>query len=106
MNSAQRGRAMRDCGKSFLASRLEDLVSRRELLETEEGIEKLVDAYFRKQSGHHDTKPEETRERSLIAKEIIEEDMYLDCLEILADIKSLKPEFRMKAKQSLKKLSV
>ena len=104
MNSAQLGRTIRDAGKAFLASRLGDLYERRNELDDPKEAEKIIDNYFRKQSGHHDTSIEETRERVLLAKQIIDEDMTLECLEILADTKSLKPEFRQKAKQTLKKL--
>ncbi|MBQ0071806.1 MAG: hypothetical protein KBS81_08155 [Spirochaetales bacterium] len=106
MTNAELNRAMRDAGKSFLCSRLEDLVTKKDLLKEESGIQRLVDAYFKKQTGHHDVSPEETRERILIAKEIIDEERVIDCLEILAETKGLKPEFRMKAKNALKKLSV
>ena len=102
MNSAKLGRTIRDAGKAFLASRLGDMYERRNELEDPEELEKLVGNYFRKQSGHHDTSIEETRERVMLAWEIISE----ECLEILADTKSLKPEFRQKAKQTLKKLEL
>ena len=36
---------------------------------------------------------------------IIDEDMAIECLEILADTKGMKPEFRMKAKQALRKIN-
>ncbi|MGN0907100.1 MAG: hypothetical protein ACI4NM_08120 [Bullifex sp.] len=104
MNSAQLGRTIRDAGKAFLASRLGDLYEKRNELDDSEGFDKIAESYFRKQSGHHDTSIDETRERISLAKEIIDSDMTLECLEILADTKSLKPEFRQKAKQTLKKL--
>ena len=47
---------------------------------------------------------EETKERMRIAKTIIDEDMVMECLEILSDNKGMKPEFRMKAKETLKRL--
>lgn len=106
MTNAELGRAIRDAGKAFLAARLEDLYEKRANLEDPKDLEKIVDAYFHKQVGHHDTTMEETRERILTAKEIIEEERVIDCLEILAETKSLKPEFRQKAKSSLKKLDV
>ena len=34
----------------------------------------------------------------------IDEDMVMECLEILSDNKGMKPEFRMKAKETLKRL--
>ena len=80
MNSAGLGRAIRDAGKSFLAARLEDLYLRKNELETEESIDKLAQAYFKKQYGHHDTTIEETRARIDVALEIIREEMALDCL--------------------------
>lgn len=106
MTNAELGRAIRDASKAFLAARLEDLYTKRAELEDPKGLDKIVDNYFHNQKGHHDTSEEETRERILVAKEIIEEDRVIDCLEILAETKSLKPEFRQKAKSSLKKLSV
>lgn len=106
MNSAKLGRTIRDAGKAFLASRLGDMYERRNELEDPEELEKLVGNYFRKQSGHHDTSIEETKERVMLAWEIISEDLTEECLEILADTKSLKPEFRQKAKQTLKKLEI
>ena len=42
----------------------------------------------------------------MLAWEIISEDLTEECLEILSDTKSLKPEFRQKAKQTLKKLEL
>lgn len=104
MNSAGLGRAIRDAGKSFLASKLGDLFDRRKELDTPEGIDKIAQGYFKKQVGHHDSTIEETKERIMIAKTIIEEDMVIECLEILSDTKGMKPEFRMKAKQTLKRL--
>ena len=105
MTSAELGRAIRDAGKSFLASRLADLYEKRSELESPERLERIADSYFRKQSGHHDTSLDETRERILMAKRIIDEDMAIECLEILADTKGMKPEFRMKAKQALRKIN-
>ena len=104
MNSAGLGRAIRDAGKSFLAARLEDLYAKKSELESEEGLSKIAEAYFKKQYGHHDTSVDETRARIEIARRIIDEDMVLECLEILSDTKGMKPEFRMKAKESLKRL--
>ena len=104
MNGAALGRAIRDAGKSFLAAKLGELYEKRKELETPQGCDKIAQAYFKKQVGHYDQNIEETKERIMIAKTIIDEDMTLECLEILSDTKGLKPEFRMKAKQSLKKL--
>ena len=104
MNSAALGRAIRDAGKSFLLSRLGDLYDKRKELDTEEGFDKIAEGYFKKQVGHHDSNIEETKERMRVAKSIIDEDMVLECLEILSDNKGMKPEFRMKAKETLKRL--
>ena len=104
MNSAALGRAIRDAGKSFLSSRLGDLYDKRKELDTDDGFDKIAEGYFKKQVGHHDTSIEETKERMRIAKTIIVEDMVIECLEILSDNKGMKPEFRMKAKETLKRL--
>ena len=104
MNSAALGRAIRDAGKSFLSSRLGDLYDKRKELVTEEGFDKIAEGYFKKQVGHHDSNIEETKERMRVAKSIIDEDMVMECLEILSDNKGMKPEFRMKAKETLKRL--
>ena len=104
MNSAALGRAIRDAGKSFLSSRLGDLYDKRKELDTEEGFDKIAEGYFKKQVGHHDSNIEETTERIRVAKSIIDEDMVIECLEILSDNKGMKPEFRMKAKETLKRL--
>lgn len=106
MTSAELGRTIRQAGKSFLAARLGDLYERRLDLESESGIEKITDAYYRKQFGHHDKSKDETRERILLAKRIIDEDMTVECLDILAYTKSLDAAFTKKAKEALKKLSV
>ena len=103
MNSAALGRAIRDAGKSFLSSRLGDLYDKRKELDTEEGFDKIAEGYFKKQVGHHDSNIEETKERMRVAKSIID-DMVMECLEILSDNKGMKPEFRMKAKETLKRL--
>ena len=95
MNSAALGRAIRDAGKSFLSSRLGDLYDKRKELDTPDGFDKIAEGYFKKQVGHHDMR---------IAKTIIDEDMVIECLEILSDNKGMKPEFRMKAKETLKRL--
>ena len=92
MTNAELGRAIRDAGKAFLASRIGDLYERRR------------EAYYRKQVGHYDSDVSETRRRILSAKEIIDEDRTVDCLEILIETKSLKPNFRMMAKNTLKKI--
>ena len=102
MNSAALGRAIRDAGKSFLSSRLGDLYDKRKELDTEEGFDKIAEGYFKKQVGHHDSNIEETKERMRVAKSIIDEDLVIECLEILSDNKGMKPEFRMKAKETLK----
>ena len=104
MNSAALGRAIRDAGKAFLASRIGDLYERRSELEDEEAIDKIAEAYYRKQVGHYDSDVSETKRRILSAKEIIDEDRTVDCLEILIETKSLKPNFRMMAKNTLKKI--
>ena len=104
MNSAALGRAIRDAGKSFPSSRLGDLYDKRKELDTDDGFDKIAEGYFKKQVGHHDTSIEETKERMRIAKTIIDEDMVIECLEILSDNKGMKPEFRMKAKETLKRL--
>ena len=104
MNSAALGRAIRDAGKSFLSSRLGDLYDKRKELDTDDGFDKIAEGYFKKQVGHHDTSIEETKERMRIAKTIIDEDMVIECLEILSDNNGMKPEFRMKAKETLKRL--
>ena len=54
--------------------------------------------------GHYDSDVSETKRRILSAKEIIDEDRTVDCLEILIETKSLKPNFRMMAKNTLKKI--
>ena len=104
MNSAALGRAIRDAGKSFLSSRLGDLYDKRKELDTQDGFDKIAEGYFKKQVGHHDMNIEETKERMRIAKTIIDEDMVIECLEILSDNTGMKPEFRMKAKETLKRL--
>ena len=104
MNSAALGRAIRDAGKSFLSSRLGDLYDKRKELDTEEGFDKIAERYFKKQVGHQDSNIEEPTESIRVAKSIIDEDMVIECLEILSDNKGMKPEFRMKAKETLKRL--
>ena len=73
-------------------------------LEDEGAIDKIAEAYYRKQVGHYDSDVSETKRRILSAKEIIDEDRTVDCLEILIETKSLKPNFRMMAKNTLKKI--
>ena len=45
MTNAELGRAIRDAGKAFLASRIGDLYERRSELEDEGAIDKIAEAY-------------------------------------------------------------